>query len=261
MEKISERLDALVCDMDGVLYRGGNVVPGAPGALDRLRAAGLKVLFCTNNSRATVDDYVARLSGMGFAVEPDEIITSAVVTAEELRSRGAIGSTAYVVGGPGIRTAMVEAGYSLCEGEDGEAADIVVVGWDETFTWDKMRIAATAVRSGATFVATNGDATLPVEGALWPGAGSILASIERASGRTAEVMGKPNPPMLASLRRHLGGVDRVAMVGDRPDTDLEGARRLGWMTILVLSGVTSAAEARSLSPAPDLVVGSLADLS
>lgn len=261
MEKISERLGALVCDMDGVLYRGDSVIGGAPEALDRLRSAGLKILFCTNNSRATVDDYVEKLSRMGFAVDRDEIVTSAIVTAEELRSRDMGGASAYVVGGPGIRTAMSEAGYTLCDGEEGESSDVVVVGWDETFTWDKMRIAATAVRRGAAFIATNDDATFPADGGLWPGAGSILASIERASGRRAEVMGKPNPPMLASLRRHLGDIDNVAMVGDRPDTDLEGARRLGWMTILVLSGVTSAEEARSVEPAPDLTVSSLADLS
>jgi 4-nitrophenyl phosphatase len=123
-----------------------------------------------------------------------------------------------------------------------------------------MRIASSAVRAGALFIATNEDATFPAADGLWPGAGAILASIERASGRRAEVMGKPHLPMMESAARRLGRRSGVAMVGDRNDTDLEGARSLGWMTILVLSGVTSGTEAARLSPAPDLILDSLGSL-
>lgn len=260
MAKISDRLDALVCDMDGVLYRGETAVAGAPEALARLRSAGLKVLLCTNNSRATVESYVSKLERLGFSMNPAEILTSAIVTAEELSRRGMSGRSAFVVGGDGVRTALSGIGMTLLEGDEGEEADVVVVGWDTSFTWDKMRIASTAVRSGALLIATNDDATFPSDRGLWPGAGSILASIEKASGERAEVMGKPNDPMLSSLKTRSEGHPRVAMVGDRDDTDLAGARRLGWMTILVLTGVTGREEAERLDPGPDLIVDSLASL-
>lgn len=260
MANISDRFDALVCDMDGVLYRGDQVVPGAPQAVARMRETGMRVVFCTNNSRSTVAEYLDKLSGMGFEASRDELITSAIVTIEELRRRSFEGNSAYVVGGAGIDEALRSEGIDIIEGEEGATVDLVVVGWDRGFTWDKMRIAADAVRSGATFIATNADATFPAATGTWPGAGSILASIERASGRQAEVMGKPFDPMLRTLRERLSGTKEVAMIGDRADTDLAGARTLGWGTILVLSGVTSEAEAAALDPQPDLIVPSIADL-
>jgi 4-nitrophenyl phosphatase len=140
------------------------------------------------------------------------------------------------------------------------AADLVVVGWDPSFDYNAMRRATTSIRAGAELVATNSDATFPSPEGLWPGGGAILASIETASGVRAEVMGKPHEPMMASVAARLDGATRVAMVGDRPDTDLAGGRARGWMTILVLSGVTTASEAAALDPPPDVIVESLAVL-
>jgi HAD superfamily hydrolase (TIGR01450 family) len=138
---------------------------------------------------------------------------------------------------------------------------VVAVGWDPGFDYDALRRAVLAVLNGAALVASNDDASFPAErGELWPGAGALLAAIERASGQRAEVMGKPNPPMMDAAARRLDGARRIAAVGDRDDTDLEGGRDRGWTTILALSGVTSAEAAATLDPAPDLVIDALADL-
>jgi 4-nitrophenyl phosphatase len=253
-------LDALVCDLDGVVYRGEEAIPGAPEAFRRLREGGLRLVFCTNNSRPTVDQYVEKLNRLGVQASHREIVSSGVVTADFLRSEGPASGTVYVVGGLGAVDAVTEAGLEVVDGEEAAAADVVVVGWDRDFTWDKMRIAAAAVRSGALFVATNSDATFPAPDGLWPGAGAILASIERASGREALVMGKPSLPMMEAAAKRLEGAERIAMVGDRNDTDLAGGRAMGWTTILVLTGVTDAAAVASLHPAPDLVVDSISEL-
>jgi phosphoglycolate/pyridoxal phosphate phosphatase family enzyme len=247
-----------VCDLDGVLYRGDRPIEGAADAIGRLRAAGARVLFCTNNSHFTVEQYVAKLARMGVAATPDEILTSSIVTAEALSARGLSGESALVVGGAGVRAALTDAGI-VVDGPGPPA--VVVVGWDPHFAYDDMRAAASAVREGALFVATNADATFPAPDGLWPGAGSILASIERASGRAAEVMGKPHEPMMHAAARRLEGAARIAVVGDRPDSDLAGGAARGWTTILVLSGVTGRDELARVEPRPDHVVDSIALLA
>lgn len=257
---IRPAFDALVCDLDGVIYRGDDVIPGAPEAIARLRAAGVRLLFCTNNSRSTVAEYTNKLGRLGVEIEPEEILTSAAVTAETLAARGFAGKTAIVVGGDGIRGALSDVCISVKEDPSVTVSDLVVVGWDPGFTYDAMRRAATAVRRGATFIATNDDATFPAADGLWPGAGSILASIERASGGRAEVMGKPHAPMMDAVQKRVGDAGHIAIVGDRLDTDLAGGAERGWTTILVLSGVTTEAQVRDLSPRPDHVIGSIADI-
>lgn len=257
---ISPTFDGLVCDLDGVIYRGADAIPGSVKAIQVLRARGVRILFCTNNSRSTVQQYVSRLGELGIDAEPADILTSALVTAEVLQQRGFPGKTAIVVGGDGIRTALSDVCISVKDDPAVSVADLVIVGWAPDFTYDDMKRASIAIRRGAVLVATNDDASFPAEDALWPGAGAILASIETASGERAEVMGKPHPPMMAAAARRLDGCTNIAVVGDRPDTDLAGGRARGWSTILVLSGVTSQDQADRLDPAPDVVIGSLGEL-
>jgi HAD superfamily hydrolase (TIGR01450 family) len=183
-----------------------------------------------------------------------------VVTADVLEKRRRDGARAIVVGGDGIRAELATIGIEIDDDPESSQADLVVVGWDPRFDYVAMRRAAGAVLSGAEFVATNDDTAFPAPDGLWPGAGAILASIETASGRRAEVMGKPHDPMMEAVAARLDGVKEVAMVGDRPETDLAGGAARGWTTVLVLSGVTSRDEAAGLSPAPDLVVDSLQEL-
>lgn len=258
---IRPAFDGLVCDLDGVVYRGDEVIPGACEAIGRLRERAVAVLFCTNNSRSTVDGYVAKLRGLGIEASPQDVLTSAVVTAEVLKGRGFPGKTAIVVGGDGIREELSNVCISVKDDPAVTVADLVVVGWDPDFNYEAMKRATIAVRRGATLIATNDDASFPAAGALWPGAGAILASIETASGRKAEVMGKPHAPMMSIAARRLEGAERIASVGDRPDTDLAGATARGWATILVLSGVTTQEQARRLDPQPDLIISSIAELA
>lgn len=257
--EVSKSFDGIMCDLDGVTYRGDRVIPGAPEAIARLEERGVHVVFCTNNSRLTLAQYTDKLTGMGIEVRADDLVTSPVVTAEVLAERGYEGSTAMVVGDAGINESLDAIGVHI---EDGAAAavDLVIVGWDIAFDYEKMRRAATAVRNGATFVATNSDATFPAPAELLPGAGAILASIEVAAGRRAEVMGKPHRPMLEAVARRLTGAHSIAAVGDRPDSDLAGGASMGWATILVLSGVTNEQEAAELDPRPDLIAASIAEL-
>lgn len=254
-------VDGVVCDLDGVVYRGDEPVPGAAAALERLRSRGVRIVFATNNSRATVEQYVDKLARVGVRARPEEIVTSAVVVGEVLAQRGLAGARAIVVGGDGVRAALASAGIEVVDDPATASSDLVVVGLDPCFDYDALRRASDAVRAGASLIATNDDASFPVPGGLWPGAGAILASIEVATGARAEVVGKPHAPMMDAAARRLDGARAIAVVGDRVETDLDGGRARGWTTVLVLSGVTTAAAAATLDPPPDVVVDSLANLT
>jgi HAD superfamily hydrolase (TIGR01450 family) len=253
-------IEGLVLDLDGVVYRGHRPIPGAVDKIAELRARGLKIVFCTNNSRSTVPQYLDKLSGMGLEAEADELVTSAVVTGEVLAA-SARHRTAFVIGGDGLRAAVESAGIKLVEGDEGAEAELVAVGWDPAFDYDALCVATHAVLEGADLVATNRDATFPAASdRLLPGAGPILAAVEFATERRAEVMGKPYRPMMEAAAARLAPATRIALVGDRFDTDLAGARMMGWPAVLVLSGVTTREQARRLEPAPQLILESLADL-
>lgn len=255
---IREGLDAVVCDLDGVVYRGENPITGSSEALARLNDLSIRVLYSTNNSRSTVAQYVDKLAAVGVSATSDQIVTSAIVTAETLEKRGYSGKTAIVVGGDGIRQALGDVCISVKDDPEVTKADLVVVGWDPSFTYTAMARASRAVINGALLIATNSDASFPAADGLLPGAGAILASIETASKGRAEVMGKPHPPMLRTVAARLEGCTRIAVVGDRADTDLAGARAMGWTSVLVTSGVTSPEQSGSIEPAPDLVFDDLA---
>lgn len=243
--------------MDGVLYRGEVPIPGSAAAIGKLRAGGVRVLFCTNNSRWTTARHVGRLAGLGIPSEAHDILSSAVVTGRVLSAKGLAGRRALVVGGEGLREEVAAAGL---EPVTEPPIDAVVVGWDPHFDYSAMSAASRAVRDGALFVASNDDAAWPAPTGLMPGAGAILASIEVASGRRAEVLGKPHAPMLDAIAARLGKSSSIVMIGDRPETDLAGAHERGWMTALVLSGVTGPEDVEKVSPAPDVVAASLAEL-
>lgn len=257
---VSQSFDALMCDLDGVVYRGDRLIEGAPEAIERLRGRGVRVIFCTNNSRSTVDEYVAKLTRFGIGSVEDDVLTSGVVASEVLAARGYAGKKAIVIGDRGVRDGLTSIGVELNDDPASIAAEAVVVGWDVNFDYGTMRRVSSAVRNGAKLFATNRDSTFPAPDGLWPGAGAILASIEVASGQKAEIVGKPYAPMMEAVARRMEGARRIAAVGDRADSDLAGAVSMGWATILVLSGVTTRSEADALRPPPDLVVGSLADL-
>ncbi|HUF32630.1 MAG TPA: HAD-IIA family hydrolase [Acidimicrobiales bacterium] len=241
---------AWVLDLDGVVWLGHQVIPGAPEAVARLRAAGERVVFVTNNSSARVGDKEAELEGHGIPASGD-VLTSAMAAAWLLEP----GSTALVCAGPGVDEALELRGVTAVREGD---ADAVVVGFHLDFDYGRLLVAHRAVRRGARLVATNDDPTYPTPHGLIPGGGAIVAAVATACGIPAVVAGKPNPPMAALVDDLVGGGPHT-VVGDRDDTDGAFARALGARFALVLSGATTAGEVPT-DPAPDLVAPDLATL-
>ena len=223
------------CDLDGVVWRGDEPIPGSAEAIGRLRAAGTRVAFLSNNSSQRIGELVAKLGGFGIDTDPGDVLTSALAAGELLGRELPAGARVLACAGPGVVEALTAAGLTAVD--DGPA-DAVVVGWHRTFAFAGLDRASRALRHGARYVATNLDATYPIPGDLLPGAGSIVAAVSTASGRTPEVAGKPEAPTVELVRQHLGPAGLV--VGDRPSTDGALAAALGWPFALVLSGVTAA---------------------
>lgn len=244
----------LVCDLDGVVYRGREPVPGSATALAALEAAGWTIIFCTNNSARTPEDVAERIRRItGYGSRADQVITSAAAAAALLTESR---PPTFVLAGDGVRVALEKEGVPVTS--VGSEAGAVVVGLATGLTYDWLREASSAVMRGARFIATNDDPTFPAEDGLWPGAGSIVAAVERASGTLAEVAGKPFPPMRRLIRQHLGP-GPVWVVGDRPDTDLAlASAEPGWRSALVLTGVSTG---QNLDPSPDLVADDLAGVA
>lgn len=240
-----------VIDLDGVVWLVEQAIPGAADAVARLRAAGERVLFVTNNSSRPAADVAESLAAMGVPAEGD-VVTSAEAAATLLEP----GERALVLGGAGVVEALGARGVDVVVGDPGGPVDAVVVGLTRELTYDRLAAAARAVRDGARLVGTNSDATLPTPTGPLPGAGSLLAAVSTASGATPVVAGKPNAPMAAVVRGRLGPGD-AWLAGDRPDTDGRFAAAMGARFALVLTGVTTAGDL-PVDPVPDLVAPDLA---
>lgn len=235
--RLADRYRAVLLDLDGVLYRGDRPVPGAADVVAELRRTGTRVVFLTNNSARTAEQVAAKLRGHGIEAAAVEVVTSARPAARLVAGDGA-SPTAYVIGREGVRAALVEAGVEVLDGAP-ERADAVVIGWDGDVGYDQLRVASVLVRRGARLVATNDDASYPAPGGeLWPGAGAILAAVETASGASATVVGKPHRPLFDEAL-DLAGTREAVMVGDRLETDVVGATRVGIDAVLVLSGAST----------------------
>ncbi|MGH8958190.1 MAG: HAD-IIA family hydrolase [Acidimicrobiia bacterium] len=241
----------VICDLDGVVYRGSRAIPGAAEALRELQWAGVNLLFCTNNSSRRPSEVASAIEGVtGFSATSQQVLGSAAAAATLLADEKPV---TYVLGGAGIVAALADVGVEMTE--IGAEAQAVVVGIDLALSYDRLRQASQAAASGARLIATNNDPTYPAEDGFWPGAGSMLAAVETASGRKAEVAGKPYRPMRDLIRSRLVP-GRVWVVGDRPDTDLALAQaEQGWESILVLTGVVKDPE--GVTPPPDFVAEDL----
>jgi 4-nitrophenyl phosphatase len=238
-----------VLDLDGVVWLAEQPIDGAGAAVARLRAAGRRVLFATNNSSVPLAEQEAKLARHGIAAHGD-VVTSAMAAAELVEP----GERVLVCGGPGIDEAVTRRGAVAVR--DGDA-DAVAVGFHRDFDYERLRIAVRALQRGARLIATNDDATYPTPAGPIPGGGAIVAAVAYASGIAPVVAGKPHAPM-ADLVRAIGG-ERGTMVGDRPETDGAFATLLGYRFALVLTGVTTAADL-PVDPPPDVVAPSLAAL-
>ncbi|MBK8136665.1 MAG: HAD-IIA family hydrolase [Chloroflexi bacterium] len=254
------RISAVILDMDGVLWRGETPMPGLDDTFAWLDERGIPCALLTNNSGKTQAQYVEKLARMGVHSVPErQILTSAIATADDLAQHYPAGTRVYVVGMDGVRIALDAAGFDVVG--EGEPADVVVAGIDVTLTYAKIKHAADLVRAGAPFIGTNGDLTFPAADGLNPGAGTVLAAIQAASGTPPRVIGKPARPMFESALRLLGvPAERALMVGDRLDTDIAGAQQAGLQTALVLSGVTTPDLLASASVWPDVAYEHLAAL-
>jgi len=246
----------ICCDLDGVVWRGDQPLPGAAAAVAQLRDAGFRVAFMTNNSSGRVADYTAKLAGFGVETEPVDMLTSAQAAAALLATRLSPGAKVHPLAGPGVLEALEAGGFEVVD--DGPA-DAVVVGFTRAFDFDHLARAADIVRDGALFVATNLDATYPAAHGLLPGAGSLVASVATASGTAPLVAGKPAEATVELVRARLGNDGIV--IGDRPSTDGALATALGWPFALVLSGVAgSDGEEPVPDPRPAFVADDLARL-
>jgi len=255
-----DRFDGFLVDLDGVVWVGRELVPGAVEALRELGALGKEVVFVTNNPARPPSTYVERLREAGVPVEDGRVVTAGVATAGLAAERLETGAGAFVIGAPAFHGSVAEAGLSLLEGEAGRGADAVIVSGHRGFDYEELLTATLALQNGAALFATSRDPTLPMPDGAWPGTGSILAAVETASGKRAEIGGKPEHHLFDQARAMIGDAERVAMVGDRIASDIDGGRRAGLATILVLSGATSREQAAEADPAPDLIADDLTAL-
>ncbi|MER3402938.1 MAG: hypothetical protein C4337_06490 [Armatimonadota bacterium] len=239
---LANRFETFVFDLDGVVYRGQQVLPHAVATLNRLHEAGRQIFFLTNNSGATREQYAQKLLAMGIPATPEQIITSGWATANYLL-KAIPNATVFVVGEPGLKEELVAHGFRLIENPDETLPDAVVVGIDREFTYERLAQAQDAILEGARFIATNTDPTYPAEHRLLPGAGAVVAAIATASGRKPIVIGKPNSEILMPLiQQRRINPHHTLLVGDRLDTDIALANHLHIPSALVLTGVAQRAD-------------------
>jgi HAD superfamily hydrolase (TIGR01450 family) len=245
--------DVALLDLDGVVYVGPAPVPGVPDALARARQAGMRLGFVTNNASRSPDDVAAHLSAIGVPAEGADVITSSQAAATVVRATFGAGAKVLPVGGPGVPAALAAAGLTVV-GRAEEEPVAVVQGFGPHVAWAELSEAVVAIRKGARHVATNGDTTIPSPRGRLPGNGALVAVVSGVTGEPPTITGKPDPAMHAECVRRTGA-QRPLVVGDRLDTDIEGARRAGAPSLLVLTGVTDPATLLAAGPGqrPDLL--------
>ncbi len=268
----SRRIHALLLDLDGVVYLGARLLPGVKRTLRTLSSRGISVLYVTNNATMTRNEFAAKLRRLGLPCRNRDVMNAALAAALFLRTRFGAGARVTVVGEHGLPVELAAAGLrpraaaTRAEWERSRrsrgSVSAVVVSFDRTLTYWKLCAALDALGEGAQLVACNLDPTWPAgPGLIMPGTGSLVALLERASGKKPVLVGKPDPEMFRLLLRANGISPREALVvGDRLDVDVEAGRRLGARTAVVLTGLTGRAHLRRARPKPDYVLRGLADL-
>jgi glycerol 3-phosphatase-2 len=259
LSEIVEGYRQFIVDLDGCVWLGSTPIPGSVEAIGCLRGSGKRVAFATNNPRRGNRDYVRKLSGIGIPVSSEDVVGVCDAVTDALASSHT-GSRAVVIGAPPLVEAVEAAGVRIAGPEDEEPADIVVVGGTEELSYDDLRSATLAVNAGAELFATGRDPTYPMPDGLWPGTGAIVAAVEYATGRSAQVIGKPEPNLIRAALRRMGE-GRTLVVGDRLDSDVAAATSAGLDAALVLTGGTREDEVGPGSAPESLAVAdSLLDL-
>jgi NagD protein len=255
---MSKRSDikSWLTDMDGVLVHEGHALPGAAELIKQWQDSETPFLVLTNNSIYTPRDLSARLRAIGLDVPEDRIWTSALATANFLKSQKPDG-TAFVLGEAGMTTALHDIGYVMTD----QNPDYVVLGETRNFNFDSLTRAIRLINNGARFIATNPDATGPSAEGVLPATGSVAALITKATGKEPYIVGKPNPMMFRSAMRKIGAhSESTGMIGDRMDTDVVAGIEAGLHTVLVLTGIADQAEIEKYPFRPNEILGSVANL-
>jgi len=249
----------VVVDLDGTVYRGDGVLPGAAEALAALRERGVAVCFCSNNPTKTPAEYVDRLGGMGIEADESEILPASTVTRDYLRDHHPADPTC-LLGSDSLGDYLRDSGQRLVD--DPREASVFVASWDERFDYGDMSEALAGVDDETTFLGTDPDRTIPTADGLVPGSGAVIGAVARTVGREPDrVLGKPSPEAAEDALARLGvPAEDCLVVGDRLDTDLRMGTDHGMATALVLTGVSTRADAAGSAVAPDAVLDSIADL-
>jgi 5'-nucleotidase len=253
---MAEDLKSYLIDMDGVLVRGTEPIPGADAFLQRLTVRDAKHLVLTNNPKYTQKDLAYRLSSIGLSLEPQSIFTSAMATVRFLTSQKGNGKV-FVIGESGLTDPLHEAGFIITDIEPW----YVVLGETNSYNFQLITTAIRLIARGARFIATNPDPSGPGDGGLVPACGAMAALIEKATGVSPFFVGKPNPLMMRTALNYLGvHSENTVMIGDRMDTDMVAGVESGMETVLVLSGVTRREEVQRYPYQPTRIVDSVADI-
>jgi 4-nitrophenyl phosphatase len=266
MHRNNNKIRNLILDMDGVLWHGDTPVPGLAEFFATLSRSQINFVLATNNATKISYDYAEKFAGFGIEIAASNILTSAEATALYLKGKSPDGAVIYVIGEEGLRTALGEQGLDLIDGEGFALAnthvDYVVAGMTRHVCYKQLALASHFINKGATFVGTNPDVTFPTEIGPLPGAGSILAFIETATGIEPIVIGKPNRAVFdEAVRRLNGNPSDTVMVGDRLNTDIAGGHAAGLRTILLLSGISGRKDLADSPVQPDWVFSDLRELT
>ena len=264
---ISNNLQALILDMDGVLWRGSQPIGDLPHIFNCIKENQWKVCLATNNATLSTRQYIEKLAGFGVNLTADQVVNSSQAAAHYLERKHPESGRVYVVGENGLIDTLAEKGFQSVdltpEKANLAASEIlaVVAGMDRQVTYEKLTVATRLIRSGVPFIGTNPDRTFPTPLGLVPGAGAILAALEAATDVQPVICGKPSPEMYEVALERMGvGPEQTLVVGDRLETDIAGGQALGCFTALVLSGVTSPEAASQWMPPPHLISPDLATL-
>ncbi|HEX4190786.1 MAG TPA: HAD-IIA family hydrolase [Marmoricola sp.] len=243
---LSAAYDVAVLDLDGVVYVGADAVHGAVTGLREARDAGMQLAFVTNNASRPPSDVAVHLTAIGIPADPADVVTSAQAAAGLMAAEVPAGSTVFVIGGPGLHEALRERGLEPTI-DTGDEAVGVVQGFGPDMPWRQVIDGALLVREGLPWIASNTDLTVPTKRGPGPGNGTLVRLVADFAGREPRVAGKPQPPLFEETLARVGG-EHPLVVGDRIDTDIEGAIAVGWDSLLVMSGVTGLADLASLAP-------------
>jgi HAD superfamily hydrolase (TIGR01450 family) len=259
LSPLLRRYEQVILDLDGCVWVGDEAVPGAADAIGALRDAGKRVAFATNDPRHAGEEFVAKLWGIGVRAALSDVVTVGGAM-QHLLAETRSGRTAFVIGTDPMRQHVANAGLRVLNNTDlASRAAVVIVAGTEDLVYDDLKQASLAVRRGADFLATGRDPTYPQPDGLWPGTGAIVAAVEYATGKTAQIVGKPEPQLFLTALDRLGDGPTL-VVGDRLDADVAAASRAKLDAALVLSGGTSPEELAGADPKPVAVAANLAAL-